>query len=125
MKRLLVLIVDDEKKYANLLARRLNLRGIQCDVCFDGLTAIPRFEKQPYGVVLLDLQLPDIYGIEVLKRIKQRHPETEVIVITGHGTDRDNRKCMSLGAYAFMNKPVDIEQLTEIIVGIGAESGNE
>jgi DNA-binding NtrC family response regulator len=69
-------------------------------------------------MVILDLRLPDIYGIDVLVQIKQMLPETAVIVLTGHGTEKDREECMAQGAHAFMHKPLDIGQLMAIMAGI-------
>ncbi len=118
MKRIDILIVDDEQRYADMLARRLALRGLVCEVRYDGKTALDAVAEVPVPAVILDLRLPDLYGTDVLKRIKQCRPETAVIVLTGHGTETDRQQCMSLGAHAFMNKPLDIVQLLAIMAGI-------
>ena len=115
MKQNKILIVDDEQRYADMLARRLKLRGLTCDVCYDGRTAIDLHASEPFALVILDLRLPDLYGTEVLTRIKQCRPATEVVILTGHGTDRDREQCMDCGAHAFLNKPVDIDRLVAIM----------
>jgi DNA-binding response OmpR family regulator len=122
MKHFDILIVDDERRYADMLARRLMLRGLSCDVRYDGQTALDTLSKVAVPAVILDLRLPDLYGTEVLKAIKKRWPETTVIILTGHGTEKDRQACMALGAHAFMNKPLDIERLLAIMVGIKARS---
>jgi len=63
--------------------------------------------------MVLDLKMPGINGIEVLKQVKKTHPAMEVIVLTGHGSEKDKRLCMELGAFAYLEKPVDIDQLTK------------
>lgn len=118
LKRFDILIVDDEQRYADMLARRLCLRGLTCAVRYDGATALEAVAETPFPAVILDLRLPDLYGVEVLKQIKARRPETAVIILTGHGTDKDRKQCMSLGAEAFMNKPLDIDRLLVIMAGI-------
>jgi DNA-binding response OmpR family regulator len=62
--------------------------------------------------MILDLKMPGIDGIEVLKRVKQTRPEIEVIILTGHGSEQDRATCLELGAFAYLQKPVDIELLT-------------
>lgn len=111
MKHIDLLIVDDEQRYVDMLARRLRLRGCECEVCYSGGDAIRILKEKPFPMVVLDLQLPDLYGTEVLRRIKALRPEVPVVILTGHGTERDRRECMRQGACAFIHKPVDIESL--------------
>ncbi len=115
MKRRTVLIVDDEKRYADMLARRLTLRGVASHVCYDGGSALALLKQTPIPVVILDLRLPDMYGLEVLGKIKAARPDTIVIILTGHGSEEDRVKSMALGAHAFMNKPLDIGRLLDIV----------
>ena len=122
MKRYDIMIVDDEQRYADMLARRLMLRGLTCEVRYDGKTALDTLAEGPVAAVILDLRLPDLYGTEVLKAIKQSWPETTVIILTGHGTDKDKQACMALGAHSFMNKPLNIDQLLAIMAEIKAKT---
>ena len=115
MKHFDILIVDDEQRYAAMLAKRLILRGLNCEVCYDGGSAIAALKNRPFTVVILDLRLPDMYGIDALVQIKQMHPQTAVIILTGHGTDKDRERCMAQGAHAFMHKPLDIGRLMAIM----------
>lgn len=98
------------------------LRGLTCDVRYDGQTALDALANVSVPAVILDLRLPDLYGIEVLKAIKKGRPETTVIVLTGHGTEKDRQACMALGAHTFMNKPLDIERLLAIMAKIKTRS---
>lgn len=118
MKQSDILIVDDERRYADMLARRLMLRGLTCKVRYDGQTAIDLVALETFPMIILDLQLPDLYGTEVLTEIKARRPETEIIILTGHGTEKDREQCMALGAHSFMNKPLDIDYLISIMARI-------
>ena len=118
MKHFDLLIVDDEQRYADMLAKRLSLRSLTCKVCYSGRTAIDLVEEQTFPVVILDLQLPDLYGTEVLTKIKQCRPDTAVIILTGHGTDKDREQCIARGAHAFMNKPLDIDRLVDMMAEI-------
>lgn len=113
MKQIDVLIVDDEQKFAGMLSRRLTLRGVCCDICPDGTSAVNWIKDSTSSVslVLLDLHLPDIYGTQVMVEIKKVNPEIPIVIVTGHGTDSDRKECMSLGAHAFANKPVSIEKI--------------
>jgi DNA-binding response OmpR family regulator len=122
MKLYNLLIVDDEQRFADMLARRLKLRGCNCEVCYSGRDALDILELKNFHLILLDLHLPDIYGTEVLTRIRNSDEKTPVIIVTGHGTEKDRRECIQQGAYAFMHKPVGIDALMAILAGIGEMS---
>jgi DNA-binding NtrC family response regulator len=122
MKQYNLLIVDDEQRFADMLARRLNLRGCNCEVCYSGREALKILKEKKIHLILLDLHLPDIYGTEVLTRIRKTDERTPVIIVTGHGTEKDRRECMQQGAYAFMHKPVGIDELMTILAEIGEMS---
>lgn len=122
MKQYNLLIVDDEKRFADMLARRLNLRSCNCVVCYNGQEALDIVSQKHFHLILLDLHLPDIYGSEVLARIKRIDSKTPVIIVTGHGTEKDQRECLRIGAHAFMHKPVGIDELMNILADIGEKS---
>jgi DNA-binding response OmpR family regulator len=122
MKLYNLLIVDDEQRFADMLARRLKLRGCNCEVCYSGRDALDILELKNFHLILLDLHLPDIYGTEVLTQIRKFDERTPVIIVTGHGTEKDRRECLQLGAHAFMHKPVGIDALMAILAGIGEMS---
>jgi DNA-binding response OmpR family regulator len=117
MQHIDILIVDDEKKFAAMLSRRIELRGYSSQVCYDGRTALQWMEKHGNCVtlILLDLQLPDIYGTKVLTGIKKINPLVPVIILTGHGTEQDRIQCEHLGAYMFIHKPLEIDRLMLIL----------
>lgn len=118
MKQYSLLIVDDEERFADMLARRLTLRGCASEVCYRGQQALDLLEINTFHLILLDLHLPDIYGTDVLSRIKARRLETPVIILTGHGTEDDRKKCVELGAYDFIHKPLGIDRLMAILENI-------
>jgi two-component system, OmpR family, response regulator CpxR len=112
-----VLLVDDEREFVQTLSERLLMRDMGSAVAYDGesaLAMIHEHEDEP-EVMILDLKMPGIDGIEVLKRVKQTRPEIEVIILTGHGSDEDRQTCMRLGAFAYLQKPVDIDVLTQTL----------
>ena len=112
-----VLLVDDEREFVQTLSERLLMRDMGSAVAYDGesaLAMIHEHEDEP-EVMILDLKMPGIDGIEVLKRVKQTRPEIEVIILTGHGSEQDRRTCEQLGAFAYLQKPVDIDVLTETL----------
>jgi CheY-like chemotaxis protein len=112
-----VLLVDDEREFVQTLSERLQMRDMGSAVAYDGesaLAMIHEHEDEP-EVMILDLKMPGIDGIEVLKRVKQTRPEIEVIILTGHGSNEDQETCMRLGAFAYLQKPVDIDVLTQTL----------
>jgi len=117
MKHIDILIIDDETKFADMLGRRLSLRGITCHACYDGHSGLERIRTHPGAVtlILLDLKLPDIYGTDVLSVIKEIDPAVPVFIITGHGTREDETACLSLGASEFIHKPVNVEKLADLL----------
>ena len=117
-----LLIIDDERRFGEYLTRRLKLRGLSCCVCHDGQSGVDILSRKEFKLILLDLQLPDIYGTEVLARIKKICAATPVVILTGHGSEKDRQECMALGAYAFMHKPLHINELMNIFAQIDREA---
>jgi two-component system response regulator CpxR len=110
-----VLLVDDEREFVQTLSERLLMRDMGSAVAYDGESALQMVSEDEPEVMILDLKMPGIDGIEVLRRVKTTSPEIEVIILTGHGSDDDRKVCMELGAVAYLHKPVDIAVLTETL----------
>ncbi len=110
-----VLLVDDEQEFVQTLSDRLNTRNYGSYPVFDGEQALDFLGSETPDVMVLDLKMPGMDGIEVLRRTKKANPGIEIIVLTGHGSEEDREACMKLGAYAYLHKPVDITQLTSLI----------
>jgi two-component system response regulator CpxR len=110
-----VLLVDDEREFVQTLSERLMLREIGSAVVYDGEEALRLVAEDEPEVLVLDLKMPGIDGIEVLRRLKRDYPKVEVIILTGHGSERDKESCMQLGAFAYLEKPVDIDRLSEVM----------
>lgn len=108
-----VLLVDDEQEFVNTLSERLETRKMTPAVAYNGEEALAMVADDQPEVMVLDLKMPGIDGIEVLRRMKKTHPETEVIILTGHGSTTEEELAAELGAFAYLRKPVDIEVLTE------------
>ncbi len=113
MLQLKILLVDDEQEFVTTLAERLELRGMHVDMAMDGETALSIIETDPPQVVVLDVMMPGLSGMEVLERIKAMDPKIQVILLTGHGATKDGIKGMQLGAFDYLIKPVDIDELIE------------
>ncbi len=108
-----ILLVDDEKDFVQTLSERLKMRQFESNVVYNGQEALDFTNREETEVMVLDLKMPGIDGLEVLKKIKQTKPEIEVIILTGHGSEEDKKICMDLGAFALLQKPADIDQLTD------------
>ena len=108
-----ILLVDDEGEFVLTLSERLQMRDMQPAIARNGEEALEILRDEEPEVMILDLKMPGIDGVEVLRRVKTDHPEVEVIILTGHGSDQDRDLCMQLGAFAYLEKPVDIEVLAE------------
>jgi two-component system response regulator CpxR len=110
-----VLLVDDEREFVQTLSERLEMRDVGSAVAYDGESALQLVKDDEPDVMILDLKMPGIDGVEVLRRVKATNPHVEVIILTGHGSDEDCETCMALGAFAYLQKPVDIDALSETL----------
>lgn len=113
METFRVLLVDDEKEFVSTLAERLEIRGLSVSVAFDGQEAMKIVEDKAFDVIVLDVRMPGLSGLELLKRIKTQKPDIPVILLTGHSATRDGIEGMRLGAFDYLMKPVDIDRLME------------
>jgi DNA-binding response OmpR family regulator len=107
-----ILLVDDEEEFVHTLCERLDLRGIACRVALDGESGLRMMQENRPDVVVLDMFMPGLKGLEVLKLIRQHHPAVQVILLTGQGATKDGMDGMKLGAFDYMIKPLSIEDLT-------------
>ena len=110
-----VLVVDNETEFAATLAERLRLRKIEAESVYSGAEALDAVARSLPDVIILDMQMPDMTGLEVLARVKVIEPTVEVILLTGHGSFDAGITGMELGAFDYIVKPVDLIQLMEKI----------
>jgi len=110
-----ILVVDDEMNIANSLKEILSDEGYDVSVTEDGLNALDMIQSDPPDLLLLDVWLPGMDGIEVLKTVKTYHPEIEVLVMSGHGTIDTAVKATKLGAFDFIEKPFSMDSLTQSV----------
>ena len=106
-----VLLVDDEQEFTSALAERLEIRGHTVQVADSGEEALQIAEAEPPQVVVLDLKMPGLSGIDVLKRLKSFLPQVPVLLLTGYGSTEEGIKGMQLGAFDYMMKPLNITDL--------------
>ena len=111
-----VLLVDDEESFVDVVAKRLSLRGFDTLTALSGKAALELLDTVPnVEVVVLDLKMPGLDGIETLNLIKNVHPLVEVIILTGHATVPSSIEGMKLGAYDYLTKPAETEKLVSLI----------
>jgi DNA-binding response OmpR family regulator len=115
-----VLVVDDEVDFATALALRLRRRGFVADAVFRGEAGLERAAAGDVDVLVLDLRMPGMDGLETLRAVRAAAPGVRVIVLTGHGTVASGIEGMQVGAADFLQKPADIETLSAAIIAAAA-----
>jgi DNA-binding NtrC family response regulator len=110
-----VLIVDDEQDFIDVLAERMTSRGMIVTKSTSAIDALEQVKTKSFDVVVLDLQMPEMDGLEALKLLKLQKPEIQVILLTGHATVQKGIEAMKLGAMDLLEKPADLSVLTERI----------
>jgi DNA-binding NtrC family response regulator len=106
-----ILVIDDERECCKLLADYLKKRGFELETAFDGISGLEKIKCALPDLVLCDISMPGLSGIEVLKRIKEYNPHIIVIMLTGYGSMESALECLKLGAYDHIAKPVELEKL--------------
>jgi len=112
-----VLLVDDEEELVSTLAERLEMRGIASDWATNGEDGLRLALERDYDWVILDMKMPGLGGLETMKAIRRRRPETNIIVITGHSSEKDRQAGMQAGASHYLLKPVDVDDLVACLQG--------
>lgn len=117
MKSMKVLLVDDEIEFVNTLSNRLGMRGIKTDVVYDGDQALDYVAKNEPDVIVLDLEMPKVHGMDVLRQLSKTNPDIQVVILTAFGTKAREEEAKRLKAFDFLNKPVNVETLADRIRG--------
>ncbi|MCF8120580.1 MAG: response regulator [Deltaproteobacteria bacterium] len=112
-----VLVVDDEKEFVEMLSLRLQEAGEKVTAAYSGRECLDILQDTPIDVVILDIKMPGMDGMETLREIKKRFPLVEVIMLTGHGSAETAVEGMKLGAYDYLMKPADFDDLTAKLQG--------
>jgi DNA-binding response OmpR family regulator len=115
MSRLRVLLVDDEVELLQALSERLQLRGFEVLVAHSGEQALGLLEGTVPDLMVLDLKMPGMDGMEVLRSTRQTCPQVQVIMLTGHGSEKDRETALRLGVFEYLQKPVDIMELVSAL----------
>ncbi len=114
-RKIRLLLVDDEEGYVNILSKRLTRRNFEVSTALSGSEAIKILRGQDFDVAVLDLKMEDMDGIEVLKIFKKMAPEICVIMLTGHGSEQAARDGIAYGAFDYLTKPCELDELVEKI----------
>ena len=110
-----VLLVDDEGDFLDTLSERMRDRGMSVSTTTSAEEALKKVDAESYDAIVLDLMMPEMDGLELLKAIKRKKPELQVILLTGYATVGKGIEAMKLGAVDFLEKPADLKVLTEKI----------
>ncbi|MCP3901565.1 MAG: response regulator [Desulfobacteraceae bacterium] len=117
-----ILLIDDESEFVETLAERLEIRGYTPKIAGDGEAGISMVTSESFDVVILDLMMPGLSGLDTLRQIKAIDKALPVIILTGHGSTKDAMEGMHIGAFDFLMKPLDISELLEKIKLASKES---
>jgi DNA-binding NtrC family response regulator len=110
-----ILLVDDEDEFINALTQRLEVRGLNVTGATRGEDAVDLIGNQSFDIIVLDLAMPGMDGLETLKKIKEKDPDVEIVMLSGQGNIKSGVEAMKLGAEDFLEKPVDIKDLLKRI----------
>jgi DNA-binding response OmpR family regulator len=113
MVKMRIMLVDDEERFLQTTQKLLAKHGYDAITAASGVQCLQMLEKELVHVVILDVKMPEMDGVETLKRIKQKFPMVEVIMLTGHATAESAVEGMKSGANDYLVKPADIEVLIE------------
>lgn len=111
----IIMIVDDEKDFVEMLGLRLKEKGENVVTAYNGNECLKTLETTDVDVIILDVKMPGMNGIDTLKEIKKKQPLVEVIMLTGHGTIQTAIDGMKIGAFDFLLKPADFDELLDKI----------
>ena len=115
MKEMKVLLVDDEEEFVKSLSERLEMRDVKSDVALNGEAALKTMDEELPDVMVLDLKMPGMDGMEVLRRAKEAYHGVQIIRLTGHGSEKDEKEARRLGVFEYLQKPVSIEKLMKTV----------
>ncbi len=124
-EKIKILLVDDEAEFTANLSRVLSRRGFEVDTVGDGLAALSRVVNGNYDVVVLDIKMPGMSGLQVLAEVKRVAPSIQVILLTGHFSLSDEENTLRSGAYAYLLKPYPILKLVDLISAAAQENAKD
>lgn len=116
-----VLLVDDEKDFLDAMSERMRSRGMEVTTASSAREALEIIERDTFDAIVLDFQMPEMDGMEALRSIKAKRPESQIILLTGYATIEKGVEAMKVGAADFLEKPADLETLSKKIKQAKAE----
>ncbi|MEN8244698.1 MAG: response regulator [Thermodesulfobacteriota bacterium] len=116
-----VLLVDDEKDFLEAMSERMRARDMEVTTASSAKEALEKIEQETFDAIVLDFQMPEMDGMEALKSIKAKRPESQIILLTGYATIEKGVEAMKVGASDFLEKPADLELLSKKIKQAKAE----
>jgi DNA-binding NtrC family response regulator len=125
MEHLKLLSVDDEEELVSAVVERLELRGIAAVGVTSGDEALQKLREEQFDALIIDVKMPGIDGLDVLRTVSRRHPDVKVILMTGHGSAEDSEIGRRLGAVAYLQKPVDLTDLLETVETSVSDQGRD
>jgi len=114
-KQIKLLLVDDEVGFSTVISKRMGKRGVLVETASGGAEAIQLLRSRDFDVAILDLKMEDMDGIEVLKIFKKMVPKMPVIMLTGHGSESSAQEGILLGAFDYLTKPCELNELLQKI----------
>lgn len=111
MEKIKILLVDDETDVTRILSKRLGRRGYECQAAANGQEAVDAMGQFPFGVIIMDVKMPVMDGMSALQIIHAHWPKTQIILLSGHADMQLAVQAMSEGAFGYLMKPVDIDEL--------------
>lgn len=115
VERIRVLLADDEEEWLSTVVERLGFRGMDAVGVTRGVDVLREVDSRGFDAVVLDVKMPGLGGLDVIRRMKETHGEMEVILLSGHGSKESMEEGLRLGAFEYLQKPIDIEALVEAI----------
>ena len=110
-----ILLVDDEVRFLNTLAERLQIRDFEVVTATNGFDALEKARGFQLDLALIDLKMPGMDGEALLKELKKEHPLVEVIILTGHGSERSKEACKAAGSFSYLQKPCETRELVAVL----------
>ena len=115
MKAKPILIIDDEKNICLTLSQALEILETETDTALNGEEALAKLQNKEFGLILLDLKMPGMDGMEVLRRVREIRPDIRIVILTAYGTIESAVEAMKLGAVDFIQKPFSVEEIRELV----------
>lgn len=115
MKKMKILLVDDEQDFVETLSERMKMRDLSSEIALNGEEALKMVAEDTPDVMVLDLKMPGIDGMEVLQKVKKAYPDVQVIMLTGHGSEKDEEEARRLGAFEYLQKPTGVDKIVQTI----------